>query len=874
MSNFQNRDVKVLTSPSELKHSGVYLVKSEIVFPQTDEFLVDFSDLVEHCSAQNNAHLKEEDVHYGLVIAEDVTLIFEGGCFTTSLNLKMPRMPISAGQGGLGDLSTLSQVSKFYLIGNNTVLKAGPEQIFGDSMEVTGPWITERSYPQWFDQLAGKQKGVHAFRGDREYYKHLHDCSAAINKAVRFKGVGEVFLPQGNYYISHPIKLPIGITLTGETYRNMSADTEDEELFKIWNDRGWFDEDCACVGSIIIPFIESVVANKSDNAIATEYSTPFDRGIFRINLEEDKKNGDNKDDADDDWVAPFPLNVSAMKDLAIFNMFYTEEIRFSDIAIKNHIEIARKECCVIAGGYTFQNVKWYNFPMAIKWTGHYTDLRKITDCSIQLHPNIRNAIDSLKDGKRECMYLITIPFLGDALQITHLCTDAGSFNPEEQQFFKGIYVCSCHGGSISDCIINMDVVLRGCIGVTFRNNHMENGAQVLIQESIVDVTGNHFEKGSRPSLLFEVPESWNMEKDRSPVDESNVIVSGNYFMTYTLRSDASEQTAQRTPIKKVNPYDIVFDKKFGGVFNVRLTANYRYSHNELGSLQPTGIMLGLVDYSSGEPAVTPFEEFNKYSYFLSDECQIHEGFKLDFYREFNKIPHISGGSVMNNSGVPFVNESAFPKDLTVDGSSQSGNDGGMNDELFPDPFKEVYEYKAQPILDAERQIAGVEAKIFSINLDAEGEPKAPTDNKHGSGVLISLAATTAGTPCMLRLIKKVTNTKGENAVFYVEIPIVGGEFLYDNGYSVNCYPWIKVQWANSLNADDIIKNVLTIKPSDQTGIKRVSFMGDNVKAFVDSSTLPNAYGWKVTDELINISAGNAGHYCVGLVNGQKKWIKL
>ena len=127
---------------------------------------------------------------------------------------------------------------------------------------------------------------------------------------------------------------------------------------------------------------------------------------------------------------------------------------------------------------------------------------------------------------------------------------------------------------------------------------------------------------------------------------------------------------------------------------------------------------------------------------------------------------------------------------------------------------------------------------------------------------------------MLRLIKKVTNTKGENAVFYVDIPIVGGEFLYDNGYSVNCYPWIKVQWANSLNADDIIKNVLTIKPSDQTGIKRVSFMGDNVKAFIDSSVLPSAYGWKITDELINISAGNAGHYCLGMVNGQNKWIKL
>lgn len=869
MLNFQNREVKVLTSPSELKNSGIYLVKSEIVFPKTEEFRVDLSKMVEHCSSANAEQLKKEDVHYGLEIAEDVTLIFEGGCFTTSANANSPRKQISAEQGGLKDLPTLSELSKFYLIGNNTVIKAGAEQIFGDFLEVTGPWITDRAYPQWFDQLAGKQKGVHAFSGKREDFKQLHDCSAAINKAIIFKGVGEVFLPQGNYYISHPIKLPIGITLAGETYRNMSAGTQDEELFKIWNDRGWFDMDCACVGSVIIPFIENLGYNEKD-FIATNYSTPFDRGIFRINLEEDKKNGD-KDNADDDWIASFPLNVSAMKDLAIFNILYTNKENFGNIAVKNHIEIARKECCVIAGGYTFQNVKWYNFPMAIKWTDHYTDLRKITDCSIQLHQNIRNAIDSLKDGKRECMYLITIPFLGDALQITHLCTDAGSFNPEEQQFFKGIYVCSCHGGSISDCIINMDVVLRGCIGVTFRNNHMENGAQVLIQESVVEVTGNHFEKGSRPSLLFEVPESWNMEKDRSPVDESNVIVSGNYFMTYTLRSDASEQTAQRTPIKKVSPYDIVFDKKFGGVFNVRLTANYRYSHNELGSLQPTGIMLGLVDYSSGEPAVTPFEEFNKYSYFLSDESQIHEGFKLDFFREFNKIPQIGEGCFMNNGGVPFVNESAFPKDLTVDDSSQSGNGvnpgTGMSDDIAPNPFKEDYTYYAQPFLDAQRGIAGVRQN-FTANQDDS------VDNQHGTGMLIRLTGALSAVPCMLRLFKIVTNTKGENAVFYVDIPIVGGEYLYDNGYSVNCYPWIKVPEANILNPEDYIKDTLSITSSVQTGIKRVSFMGDNVKAFVDSSTLPNAYGWKVTDELINISAGNAGHYCLGMVNGQNKWIKL
>lgn len=283
----------------------------------------------------------------------------------------------------------------------------------------------------------------------------------------------------------------------------MIVGTQDEELFKIWNDQGWLDEDCACVGSIIIPFIENVGYNNND-LIVTQYSTPFDRGIFRINLEEDKK---NEFGIDDEWVTNFPLNVSSMKDLAIFNILYTEDVKYGEVTLKNHIEVARKECCVVAGGYTFQNVKWYNFPMAIRWTDAYCDLRKITDCSIQMHPMIRSSIDFLKDEKHECMYMINIPSLGDALQITHSSTDVGSPKLDQQQFFKALYVRSCHGGSISDCILNMDVVLSGCTGLTFRNNHMENGAQVLISESIVELTGNHFEKGIRPSLLFEVPQS-------------------------------------------------------------------------------------------------------------------------------------------------------------------------------------------------------------------------------------------------------------------------------------------------------------------------------------------------------------------------------
>lgn len=859
MKNLLSREVKVLSSPDQLKTSGIYVVKSEIKFPMTDAYLVDFNEKIEHCDNERitdeNRSVKfpSKDNHYGLRIAENVTLIFEGGCFAADYsNFSDPKFPKVNLQEDLSETSKFIE-KKFYLIGKHTVLKAGAEQIFGDGLEVTGPWITDRSYPQWFDQLAGKQKGVHAFDQSITNYKDLHDCSEAINKAIRLKGVGEVFLPTGNYYICHPIKLPIGITLVGETYRKMIEGTQDEQLFKIWNEHGWFLNDTSAVGSIIIPFIEY-----------GKDSTPFDRGIFRINLA-DVVDDNNKDG----WVIKFPLNVSSMKDLAIFNILMTEFSPTKDGKYKNHIEIARKVCCEVAGGYTFQNVRWYNFPMAVKWTEAYTDLRKINDCSFWIGSPLEKNMDVFKNDGHECMYMINIPFLGDALQITHSQSDTGSPKLEVQKFFKWLHIGTCYGGTISDCIINRDVTLSGCIGVTFRNNHLENGAQILLRGSVAEVSDNYIHKGQRPSILIEAHDSAINGSSRRADDESNVIIRNNYFVGITRPGTDVSISKDSIAIKEISPYDIALDKKYGGVFNIRMTANYRYSHNNYGSLQPTGVMLGLVDNSSDVPQITPFEEFNKYSYFLSDECQIHEGFRLDFCREFNQIPQINGGSVMNNEGVPFVNESAFTQDQTIDDSSL--NDMGINpgtgtsDEMTPDSYKEVYQYQAQPILDAQRGIAG-ERWILDVNQDDA------VDNQHGNGVLIGLTVTSDSTPCMMRLFKTVTNGKGEYALFYVDIPMVGGRYLYDNGYSVNCYPWIKITGAN-INPN-IILNVLMIKSSNQTGIKRVSFMGDNVKAFGDLSTLPTTAGWKVTDELINYSAGNAGHYCLGDVDGQKKWIKI
>lgn len=111
-------------------------------------------------------------INTNVYLESNVTLIFMGGMITGNGTLK----------------------------GNNTFLVAPITQIFSSDLNITGSWIMDRAYPQWF---GAKNDGI-------------TDSSQAINKAINLKRVGEVFIPRGEYVVSSSIMLKFGVILCGE----------------------------------------------------------------------------------------------------------------------------------------------------------------------------------------------------------------------------------------------------------------------------------------------------------------------------------------------------------------------------------------------------------------------------------------------------------------------------------------------------------------------------------------------------------------------------------------------------------------------------------------------------------------------------------
>ena len=106
------------------------------------------------------------------VIPDNVTLIFQGGKILSNTPLT--------------------------LTGQRTRIVAPICQIFGEDIEVDGSWDIDRAYPQWF--------GYATYQTPVDYLPPAtcRDAGPAINKAIKMKQMGEVFLPKGIYVIATP----------------------------------------------------------------------------------------------------------------------------------------------------------------------------------------------------------------------------------------------------------------------------------------------------------------------------------------------------------------------------------------------------------------------------------------------------------------------------------------------------------------------------------------------------------------------------------------------------------------------------------------------------------------------------------------------
>lgn len=668
-----------------------------------------------------------------------------------------------------GRLERPDKSKSFFIEGNQTAIEAPIDQIFGEGLDIKGKWLCDRAYPQWFDWRVGKEN-ENPYEGD-----HI-DCAIAINKAIQMKKSGEVFLASGYYHIATPIRMLAQTRLIGE-WRGGSGDSYG--------------------GTMIIPHL-------------TDSECPPQAFVF-INITTKKENGVTiKDENGQDkltWEQGFPDPMGLLKGMVFKNSGNIEQI-------------SRIPCCLVEGGFTFEDVSFYSFRRCIKWGSEYADCKTIRRCWFSPH-------DLKIDMGSDICYAVEIQGLGDALIIEgcHV-TDAGPHDNKGKltaRAFDALYLTGCKGGSIVNNIFNSRVLLQGCMAVDFSQNHLERGSQLTIVACDMTIRNNYFEKTTVPPVVVDLASDGKLNvpptkrfKDYENHHNSNLGISNNIFYIFQ-----PSKSPERFPAKEICEYDVALCIGKGQEpYCIHLQQNYRYIRHENGSNEPTGIFIGKFTRTSGDentPSVTSkctsFEEFNRLSYFLSTECTIVPGLRIDATRTFSEVPSLSSIKVWSAPGeIPNVNNSSVPPiNLPV------------LDNGWP------YKYQAQMILDSGRHIAG---PIVDVNVWTE-RPKYDS----AGGQIFNLSTTPARSAFTLRLIR---SGRLQSKMEYVDIPVAGIMYLHDNNFSVNGYKWSAY---DSKKAIDISTSYLP---------EWLQFRGANVKCFFDKTDLQKpTSGWRNYDELVN-----------------------
>lgn len=624
-----------------------------------------------------------------ITIGKNVTLIFDGGCIS-------------------GD---------FKLVGNKTTIQAPIAQIF-DGVTVEGDWICDRAYPQWFDGEAGKQPWITDIKDSDGQLTDPHDCSPAINKAIKMKKIGEVFLPMGHYYVARRIEMTHGIRLVGEGCgRKTNNDT-------YGNRDNWG------YATRIVPYINNAGAD----------SFP-DGAVLELNI----KHNESQPTLDNaTWDMHFPDPTSTIQNV-VFSNDYNRTINGVDA----RLTLSSKVCCLVAGGFLFENSYWRNFRRAIKVTQDYADIKTVRHCVFE--SDLDRIASNLPASLADKQYMIDLGYSGDALVFENCAVHTV---PKKDSVSDGaLCLNSCKGGSISSNILNRDVLLHGVTNVVFAGNHMEVGAQLRIVNSDLAVNNNHFERGLRPSVVFDISDETHGENVETPWNGhfSVINMTDNTFIEW-FKKAAENDVLGRPCIKDVCDYDLALCSLGEAPYEIHLARNYRYVYltdveSPDRSNHPTGITVG--KYVTPKGTIVPVDEFNKYSHILSAESTIRSNLGIAKSEAYSSVPQLSA--------YVFSNYRVINLDPTEATTSNEWK----------------FSYYGEVILDPVRDIRGPKFNF------SHGE----YNKQYGN--IISLNRVTGDKPCILRITR--VNATGKKQ--YVDVPVCGGRLLYDNYYCVNGYKW-------------------------------------------------------------------------------------
>ena len=699
--------------------------------------------------------------------------IKEGGCLEVTSNvavgkncriyagseaLSLPEdKTLTIGQNSVLHLQRHSVVGSGTLVGAFAQIEAPLVEIFSSTVKIEGDWLNDRVYPQWFGAVAYKSCG--------EASAASAVCSAeAIERAAKMAVYGEVFIPRGYYRIARTIKLQFGVNIRGAS----SLEWEYEVIDNPKPDGSIGKKKITKYGTVLVSAfdyegLKSRLQGVDDNC----ESCKENNYLIEINVQWVVIVENPEDDAEK-WkkiIVPRSEIEYTTRETSIKNL----RLRNSSLPLLK--DIGREQAYLMYGilsgaSLNMDGVTFQHFGQALRFTDNYIDNKCVVNCTMSEYWDAY----MLNQDEAHKPYAFNMGFLGDALMFAHNGV-SGFVN-------KGLLVNNCGGAMICDNIITAESKIRQSKAVDFSSNHLERGTILKIEDSEVTMRSNYFWLGQEPVVQI------------SGADGSVVSMDGDAFRFYDSAFYMSQSDFEKTKDDNGAAYRINADIALDRQSKLNLSNVYRYWGGEgFSSMLTCGVHVceWMDDGSFGEV----LDVFKRFSYALSRNCQISTGFKANMHFEESGLMDVPDPRPhgMLNAGVAWV--------LMYD-TGETDNEENKKYE------KDVgtYTYECQLLLDSKRGIGWTyddkqtmrnlpiwngdgfvdEVTVrdeFSVSYIDDKQEKTRSVVK---GVLIAL-------PCVYGVVR-IKRMKSSGAdCRYVDVPVCGAKFLYDNGVSVCGFPW-------------------------------------------------------------------------------------
>lgn len=737
------------------------------------------------------------DFNVDFTFADGTVLeVKEGGCLEVTSNVAVGKncriyagsealslsddTNLTIGQNSVLHLQRHSVVGSGTLVGDFAQIEAPLVEIFSSTVKIDGDWLNDRVYPQWFGAVAYKSCG--------EASAASAVCSAeAIERAAKMAVYGEVFIPRGYYRIARTIKLQFGVNIRGASSLEWEYEVIDN------------------------PKPDGSIGKKKITKYGTVLVSAFDYEGLKSRLQEVDDNCESC--KENNYLIEINVQWVEIKDEMLNKKiivprseieYTTRETSIKNLRLRNSSlpllkDIGREQAYLMYGilsgaSLNMDGVTFQHFGQALRFTDNYIDNKCVVNCTMSEYWDAY----MLNQDEAHKPYAFNMGFLGDALMFVH--------NGVSGYANKGLLVNNCGGAMICDNIITAESKIRQSKAVDFSSNHLERGTILKIEDSEVTMRSNYFWLGQEPVVQI------------SGADGSVVSMDGDAFRFYDSafymsQSDFEKTEAENGAIYKIKA-DIALDKQS----KLSLSNVYRYWTGEgFSSMLTCGVhvCVRLDDGSFGEV----LDVFKRFSYALSKNCQISTGFKANMHFEEGGLMDVPDPRPygMLNAGVAWVGDT------------------------------DVYNYECQLIIDRVRSIGwtadgyGMQklqiwnGESFVDNVMVNDEIKVDyTDEDDNQiktrdvvkGVLLVI-------PPIYGIIR-ITRRGAGGSLEYVDVPVCGAKFLYDNGVSVCGFPW-----QDYTRADEITLN---------KGVDSVEISASRAKLFVKQTMLENLN----TDDIVYV----------------------